>query len=74
MLALTVKAKTHWFFHLRFKLSLQLINDISKDLQKLFRYSNTTALPINLVLYLKDLKLSSSAAIALSKLVATSLE
>ena len=44
VLLLTVKAKTHCFFNLRFKLILQLISDISSDLQKLFRCSNATAI------------------------------
>ena len=41
---------------------MQLINDISSDLQKLFRYFNGTgvaAFPNNLVLYMKDLKIIS---------------
>ena len=37
-------AKTQCFFHLSFKSTLQLINGISNDCQKLLRYFNGTAI------------------------------
>ena len=79
-------AKTPYFVNLSFNFTLQLINAMSSDLQKLLRFVNGTAIvsfyriqvaaavyPINLVLYLKDLKVllpSIPAAI----LVVSSLE
>ena len=63
--------KTQWFVPLSFNSTLQLINDISIDFQKLLKYFNGTAtvvfcktpfapsaavFPNNLVLYLKDSK------------------
>ena len=73
--------------HLSFNWNLQLINKGIGELQNLLNFFNGTAtvsffrirfvphvLPANLVLYLKDLNVSSSAAIALLKLVASSLE
>ena len=80
--------KIQRFMQLSFNSTLQLINGISSDLQKLLRYFNSTAnvvlleisfvpsatvFPNNLALYLKDLK-TLSFAIAASKLVASSLE
>ena len=65
--------QTQCFVHLSFSSTLQLINAISSDLQKLFRYFNGTAVVAflkvphsssisvflnNLALYLKDLKLT----------------
>ena len=69
--------KTQYFVHLCFHSTLQLINYISRDLQKLLKYFSGTAIvaffriplalirvslatvfPKNIVLYLKDLKLS----------------
>ena len=63
---------THSFFHVKFSLILQLINDISNNLKKLLKYFNgtttftfipaillaTTGLPNKLTLYLKELELS----------------
>ena len=60
---------THSFFHVKFKLILQLIKGISNDLKKLVKYFNdttiftfslttllaTTGLPNKLTLYLKEL-------------------
>ena len=76
-------AKTQCFVHLSFNSTFQLINDISSDLQTFLRYFNgkeivvfskiSSALPINLVLRLKDLELLVSAILAL-KMVASSLE
>ena len=39
-----VAAKTQYIVHLNFNFILQLINGISRDLQKLFRYFNGTAI------------------------------
>ena len=65
--------KTQYFVHLSFNSTLQLINGVSRDLQKLLKYFNGTAIiafpktPFapsatvfsnNLALYLEDLKLS----------------
>ena len=72
--------KAQYFVHLSFNCTLQLINGVSSDLQKLLKYFNGTAIiafpktPFvpsetvfsnNLDLYLKDLKLSSLAMSAL---------
>ena len=40
---LTSAAKTHCLVHLSLNSTLQLINDISSDLQKILRYFNGTA-------------------------------
>ena len=82
VLSLTFTPKTQCFVHLSFYSTLQLFNGISSDLQNLLRYFNGTAIvassripfadavfPINLVLYLKDLK-ALLFAIPLSKLSA----
>ena len=81
-------SKTQYFVYLRSSDSLQIINCISSHLHKLLKYFNGTAIvasvkiqiilsasvfPINLVLYLRDLKFPSIAISAL-KLVALSLE
>ena len=73
-------------FDLSFNWTSQLINDISIDLQKLLGYFNGIAISessgipfaaalisINLVLYLKDWKKSSVAAIVLLKLASSSI-
>ena len=39
-----VGAKTQCFVHLRFNSTLQIVNGISSDLQKLLRYFNGTAI------------------------------
>ena len=80
-------SKTQYFVYLSSD-SLQLINCISSHLHKLLKYFNWAAIvasvkiqiilsasvfPINLVLYLRDLKFPSIAISAL-KLVALSLE
>ena len=62
-------AKRQWFVHLEFDSNLQLINDISSDLQKLIKFFNGAAIftyseleqislpPLNnLVLHLEDIK------------------
>ena len=63
---------THYFFHVKFSLILQLIKGISSDLKKLLKYFNgtttftfilaillaTTGLPNKLTLYLKELEVS----------------
>ena len=36
--------KTHYFVHLSFNSTLQLINGISSDLQKLLKYFNGTTI------------------------------
>ena len=41
---LTSAAKTHCLVHLSSNSTLQLINDISSDLQKILRYFNGTAI------------------------------
>ena len=76
---------SYYMFICPFNSTLQLINGISTNLQKLLRYFNGTAivtfsripfaavLPINLVLYKKDLKVSLFTILAV-KLVASSLE
>ena len=69
-LSLPPIAKTQCFVHFSFHSTLELINDISFDHQKLLRYLNGTAivafstvpfaaavLPINFVLSLKDFKI-----------------
>ena len=62
---------THFFFHVKFNLILQLIKGISSDLKKLLKYfngtttftllfatpSSRTGLSNNLTLYLKELEL-----------------
>ena len=62
---------THYFFHVRFNLILQLIRGISNNLKKLLKYFNGTTtftllfamapsrsgLPNKLTLYLKELEL-----------------
>ena len=73
MLSLAPAEKTQYFVHLSFSSTLQLINGISSDLQKLLKYFIAAFLQIpfatfdvgwatvfynNLVLYLKELKLS----------------
>ena len=73
LFSLPATDKTQYFLHLTFNSTQQLINCISSDLQKLLKYFNGTAIaaflkipfapsatlfPNNLVLYLKDLKLS----------------
>ena len=83
VLSLTATVKTQCFVNLSFNSILQLINGILRGPQKLLRYFNGTAiaassrilfaaavLPINLVFYLKDLKLSSAVAMALLALMA----
>ena len=64
---------THYFFHVKFNLILQLIKGISNDLKKLLKYfdgtttftllfallSATTGLPNKLTLYLKEFELST---------------
>ena len=84
VLSLPVADKTQYFAHLSFNITLQVINGISSDLQKLLKFFNGTAIvplfripyapsasvyPNKLGLYLKDLKLSMFA-IVLLKLVA----
>ena len=79
---------TQYSVYLSFNSTLQLINDISSDLQRLLKCINETAivaflkipfapsasvLPNNLDLYAKDIK-STSLAISALKLVASSLE
>ena len=80
--------KTQYFVYLSFNSTLQLINYISSDLQKLLKYFSGTAIaaflkipfapfaavfPNNLALYLNDIKFSSLAISAL-KLIASPLE
>ena len=89
-LALSAPAadKTQYFVHLRFNTTLQLINGILRDLQKLLKYFNsaviaaffkipfvpsTSVFSNNLSLYSKDLKLLL-LAISTLKLVPSSLE
>ena len=72
---------THSFFHVTFKLILQLIKGISNDLKTLLKYFNdtttftllsailsaTTGLPNKLTLYLKEFELSTvKSSIALT--------
>ena len=47
LLSLAIAAKTQWFVHLRFGPTFQLINYISRDLQKLPRYFKGTKLFVN---------------------------
>ena len=87
-LALSLSAptavRTQYFVHLSFNSTLQWINGISSNLQKILKYFNSTAMaaffrilfapsvsvfPSNLVLYIKHLKLLLLAISAL-KLVA----
>ena len=83
-----VEAKTEWFVRLSFNSTLQLINGISSDPQKLLGYVNGIAIVVffrvvlfpsatvfgnSLVLYSKDLKALLFSISAL-KLVALSLE
>ena len=74
------KGQIQYFVHVRFNSTLQLINGISSDCQKLLKYFNETAvvasffrteflLSIALALYLKNLKALRFAILAL-KLVA----
>ena len=80
--------KAQYFVHSSFSSTLQLINGISSDLQKLLRYSNGTGIvaffkilfalpasifPNNLALYWKDLK-SPVFSMSELKIVASSLE
>ena len=44
--------KTQWFVHLSFGSTLELINDILSDIQKLLRYFNGTAIAVFFIITL----------------------
>ena len=86
LLSLPFVDKTQYFVHLSFNSTLQLINEISSDLQKLPRYFDGTAIvvflkssfgssapliPNNLTLYLQPYKIIITSISAL-KSVASS--
>ena len=86
--SLPAQGKTQYFVHLSFVSIFQLINGILNDLQRLLKYFNRTAIiaffriplaplstvfPINLALYLKELKCSMFSILVL-KIVLSSFE